>query len=519
MSEMRTYKKTAIVLSLVLALSLALSGCSDPGSKVTSPQNVNYFVKNNLEIIPVYEEFEDGSGDNIQISGLKDKAVEKKINEKINNAYIELRDNDELPPYRGIRQKVKEDYVMTSHYIYTIVGANVNNILSVYIMENISMENTEVDYYYYSDVRTVNLDLNTGEEIALKDVFCDDVDHEQFLNQCIEEVALATGDMEEGYYNGENSIKLTAPFEGINEDQKFYINEYDGSVQLILDYENPEVYCEYDSPVFFKADMGETSALGKRYYDEKNCLYEDETKVCVMLSRPFDTSQAIMEDKAVDIDVNAGNAQMTVYSTYYSDMPAGALKYAEGHVSPPAGKIESCAETLNNYREIYGEDEVYFDGMYRMDCSRFSDLTNVETHFYVNINTSAGSVLHRANDTVYSCFRGAEYQPLAVEDIFVSKEDAKKLVTEAFMKHYEDYLETEDGVELYADKAHMERFFNEAYEKINGFIVLGSFVIYSYDGWDLLLDKYFPVEDNWIYGSFCEMAEYEYLGVENLNIF
>ena len=87
------------------------------------------------------------------------------------------------------------------------------------------------------------------------------------------------------------------------------------------------------------------------------------------------------------------------------------------------------------------------------------------------------------------------------------------------MKHYEDYLETEDGVELYADKAHMERFFNEAYEKINGFIVLGSFVIYSYDGWDLLLDKYFPVEDNWIYGSFCEMAEYEYLGVENLNIF
>ena len=519
MSEMRNYRKTVIVLIAMLVLSVSVSGCSDAGKSITSPQKINYFVKNNMEVIPVYEEFENGSGDYIKVSGLKDKAVEKQVNEKLYAAYAELRDSEELPPYRGIKQKIKEDDVMISHYIYTMTGASVNNILSVYIMENVSMESPEGDYYYYSEARTVNLDLNTGEEIALKDVFCDDVDYEAFLNECIEKVSFATGDIEEGYYNGENSVKLTAPFQGINEDQKFYINEYDGSIQLILDHENPEVYCEYDSPVFFKADIGEASALGVRYYDEKNCLYEDDTKVYTMLSRPFDMSQAVTEDKTINIDSGRDHSQIFVYSMYYNNMPAGAMKYAEEHAKPPSAELASCAEALDGYDEIYGEENVYLDSMYRMDCSRFGELTNVETHFIATIQTSAGSLLYRANDDVYACFRGAEYEPLDVEDIFVKGVDVKTLVTDAFLRNYEEFLETEEYQSLYADKAYMEKFFDEAYELINGFAVLGSSVLFSYDGLEELVGEYFSAEESWKYSSFCEMTGYEYLGVENLTIF
>ncbi|MBQ4339646.1 MAG: hypothetical protein IJC41_01450 [Firmicutes bacterium] len=519
MSEMRIYRKTVITLILMLVLSVSVSGCSDAGKTITSPQKINYFVKNNIEVIPVYEEFENGSGDYIEVSGLKDKTVEKQVNEKLYAAYSKLRDSEELPPYRGIKQKIKEDYSITSHYIYALIGASVNNILSVYFMENVGMESPEGDYYSYSEASTVNLDLNTGEEIELKDVFCDDVDYEAFLNECVEEVSLATGDMEEGYYSGENSVKLTAPFQGINEDQKFYINEYDGSIQLILDHENPEVYCEYDSPVFFKADIGEASALGERYYDEGICLYEDETKVCVMLSRPFDMLQAVTEDKNVKIDGTRDHSGVFVYSTYYKNMPAGAMKYAEEHSNPPSDEIALCAEALNRYDEIYGEDEVSLDSMYRMDCSRFGELTNVETHFYANIQTSAGSMLYRANDDVYACFRGAEYEPLDVEDIFVKGVDVKTLVTDAFMKNYEEFLEAEEYQSLYADKAYMEKFFDEAYELINGFAVLGSSVLFSYDGLEELVGEYFSAEESWKYSSFCEMTGYEYLGVENLTIF
>lgn len=80
----------------------------------------------------------------LKISGLKDKDVENKINEKIKN-YV---------------SSINNGYEQTDIYSHTV--GNYNNILSISIQ------------YYNNDVymnEGINFDLNTGDEFKLEDVF------------------------------------------------------------------------------------------------------------------------------------------------------------------------------------------------------------------------------------------------------------------------------------------------------------------------------------------------------------
>ncbi len=222
-------RTTAIILCLALCLSLcfSLASCgqnqpaqapdtaqdsgdrsgddsgsgSQPamrnGGAVQSPQNVTYGVYNRL----VFEHYGDDSERPgcAYIYGLKDMDVEDKINQAIIDTYDELRASD-VPPYRGIRSYLgpepepeeMEWYNCGTYSMECNSYANFNNILSVGVFKSSTYKAPDGDdnLTYVSDMRTLNFDLNTGEQIALEDLFCDDVDGLAILSDYIGELIL-----------------------------------------------------------------------------------------------------------------------------------------------------------------------------------------------------------------------------------------------------------------------------------------------------------------------------------------
>ena len=77
---------------------------------ILSPIEIPYLVANPLEII--YNDQSEGSRDRtLFISGLEDRQVEDKINERLKTLYIEMKARD-LPPYRGIKSKIDRKSVV-----------------------------------------------------------------------------------------------------------------------------------------------------------------------------------------------------------------------------------------------------------------------------------------------------------------------------------------------------------------------------------------------------------------------
>lgn len=517
MSEMLHYSKRIIVPVLILLIAAAVSGCGGvAGGKINSPVQTDYLVENNIDFDYVTEEFENGSGEYLKISGLKDKETENSINDMIYAKYTELKESRELPPYRGIKQMVGEGEEPQSCYISADRTASVNNILSLCIYKSCFFSRDEGDEFFFSETETLNIDLNTGNEITLEEIFCDDVDYEEFLNRYIEEESFSGADTEQWYFEGESNLKLTAPFKGIRPEQKFYISEYDGNLQLVFDYETPEVYCENYSPVVFTVDMGDNSALSERFYDKGNCIYEDESLNYRILDRPFDTNEAV--EVYETIPVGDRGAAADIYAVYYKDMPEPAFKFTESLLKIDEDYLERYRNAVEDTALEYGMDSVPGYASCYINVNRSGNYTNIISEcsggIYLDDIMPYSESLSR-----YYCFRGGEDEPMKISDVFVKDCDIKESVINAFMNNYRDYTEEgyEDAVEI--DEETLRSYFEEVWEKINGFAVRDTCLTLSYDDLRSVTEAYFGGEDLWVYEMFCERAEYKYLGAENLNIF
>ncbi|WP_312653696.1 hypothetical protein [Proteiniclasticum sp.] len=253
-----------------------------PFRQVNGPVDLNFMTVNKLR--EHYEETSDSSGFRemrLTISGLLDTKIEAVINEQISALHEKVKGID-LPPYRGIRRRLSEKSKLIDQYLATGLSFNYNNIISVSASgSKVFVQNGTEPGEFVEYTEVLNLDLNTGKEIRLSDLFVNDADYKDALNNRIMFY------IEKEYSSDEYSDtfgypKLIAPFKGVTDNQKFMLSE--NAIILIIDHETPEFetglyYCRISIPF---NDVKEILAIGERFKSNVD-LYVDKKPVSKIL--------------------------------------------------------------------------------------------------------------------------------------------------------------------------------------------------------------------------------------------
>ena len=212
-------------------------------SKILSPVEIPILYENAIEIVNI----ENDNYVTFKINGLRDKDVENKINNSIDEMYQELIDISTLKkplPYRGLNNLLyKEGVVVENIYVNVTPAFNYNNILSVSGFVNLSYLTDTGEYKWLNHNMSLNFDLKTGKAIPITDLLTDDVDSIGILNDIIKDKidgAYGTDEFFESniFYYDQDYLSLVSPFKGIKEDQSYII--YPHGLQLIFDFKQPE---------------------------------------------------------------------------------------------------------------------------------------------------------------------------------------------------------------------------------------------------------------------------------------
>ncbi len=181
----------------------------------------------------------------IRISGLKDKTIEKKINDDIEKY------ENEFKNLVYERQK-EEGESYHDYYVKGEVKANFSNVLSIL------MSVCGYASYEYLGIKGLNYDLTTGNELKIEDIFLPSVDTDMYAEEKIYRWRMNRDSKE--------IPKETISFEGMTEDEimsyvmdihyrvdnfgeaKYigYVKKYKNSEkEFVFTPEQLEMYCKY----------------------------------------------------------------------------------------------------------------------------------------------------------------------------------------------------------------------------------------------------------------------------------
>lgn len=225
-----------LMIFLLFILLVTSAACSNTSVIEVEPydrtfaidENREYILVNPIEInsIPLLS-----NTDNIEISiyypeitGLKDINVENKINKIFKDraeAFLKPHDFD------------KESHGKIYRNMSFFVTANYNNVLSIRIDTYMNKPDS-----WQSSMDTVLLDLNTGDQLALADLFLDDSIYATVVYDYILSEIMRQDLVEDTLYR---------PLTSIEENQSFYIS--DNELIIFYQYDNP--YFRYGNPMFF----------------------------------------------------------------------------------------------------------------------------------------------------------------------------------------------------------------------------------------------------------------------------
>lgn len=222
-----------------------------PTGNVLSPDSLSTWTQNNITMIRSDEPIESVKGstkifqDTLQIDGLKNDAVEAKINKLISTkiqALTKYAEFKNLPVSQGFYAKYPKDTsTVKSIDIGTYEYFNYNNLLSLrfYVSVIISDKLPENTYADLAIWDAMTIDLNTGNEIHLSDLFINNFDFEKTLNTAILlDANSKTEDAEDSYFS---SYVYRGRFSGMRSDVGFFLTST--SLNLIFN----ATYSEFDN--------------------------------------------------------------------------------------------------------------------------------------------------------------------------------------------------------------------------------------------------------------------------------
>lgn len=275
--------------------------------EVPNPDAMPYLVNNNINTTQDYQD-----NDNLySFSGLLDKHIEKKINDEITRRHLSLKYSG-VPPYRGIKRSIIEDEIIGMPSISTYESFSAYNLLSLNISSyreyrNLkSNENPTVETY---SVDCYTVDLNTGKELKLRDLFADNVDYKALIDSYIQSSVNESSNFDDQYTFATQLVQIY-PFDGIKEDQKFLLSPYD--LQIIIDYDNPEFdtgFSFHMVTIPFKELEGYL-AIKERFYDDIPNLYETFEPTYSLIPYISNDSSAHREQKSYE------NVQVYYFHVY-----------------------------------------------------------------------------------------------------------------------------------------------------------------------------------------------------------
>ena len=157
-----------------------------------------------------------------EISGLKNKKIEEKINTEIKNYVEELKDNSEMI-----------DPEIENIYISADIMANFSNVLSISFYKVNFLKDNNIDSRYLG----LNFRLDTGEILEFKDLFTEDASMKSIISQSAykylafeyateaEEFDMFKDMNEFDYSKVENNVYKLMNAYNQNPDIEFYFNE------------------------------------------------------------------------------------------------------------------------------------------------------------------------------------------------------------------------------------------------------------------------------------------------------
>lgn len=405
------YIKIALISILIVPIMATMSSCSDgassSGKLINSPVVIPYLVKNPIEIVTTEKtDVPEFYKRTITISGLSDKKVEQSINEKLGIIYKQTLEGD-IPPYRGIRKMVTSSSKLTANTLDSNMSFNYNNVASITIYGNRTYDN----YNYVGLMNSYNVDLNTGLEITLKDIFADDVDYKKIINDIILEKIMKSNASEEDYFSMEGSgLKLVAPFKGISDDQKFFLMQ--GGLVLIFDYANPEFETGlYAATVLINfQEFGDSVAITERFYDPSINIFDgNKAPVFEFIS----SANLNWQQKQKSETIGKINTYQTI--SYSSDMPEQAIIMAESLYPIALSTFAELEALIDPAIDAYSSLEQY------VWASTYGQYTTVSKNTSMYYNN-----LWKTNTENY-CF-DANGKRVELADIFIQGFDYKARV-------------------------------------------------------------------------------------------
>lgn len=557
-------KKKALAFVLAFAMVLGLAACGSgsaaapkktikkaetvreittdwaEGKAVSKADSGYSIVENNIRTVSLEASGEIDSYNCLAISGLKDKTVEDKINAEIKAVYDELNiwDIDHLPPSYGIAV-IKDNYDF-DHPNYTSAyctsGYNNADIFSVRITAYASFfpkddSDDYNNYIYMTKSESMNYDLNTGKKIKLSDTVIDGLGLDYFNNKIKEALKKSEALEEESYSWGYDDIwfKQVGEFTGLTEDQQFWINDYDGSIELIFDYRQPWVRSSSnDSVQFFTVDIAGVSALGQRF-NNGTSIFEDETEVKKLIDNDdFDPYDRVEEYQGSGAETIKGTP-INIYHeySYYKSMPEEQIAYLKGDQAVTDEYIKNITSVYNNYTQGYKKQisgSVDISGY----ASKISKYTMVSNNIYASLYDNRDwQNLYSRESINYYIFEGDSTTPLAFEDLFKEGVDVRTAIidAQAALFNTAGYYNEPDVVakrEAVSEET-LRSFLSALYDAgFSASLSTNSFYLrYDEDDVRVLISEYMPeFESNiWAVTSGITTIPYRNIGCDKLAIF
>lgn len=377
----------------------------DPiGDTVTGPVDIPYVWNNPINIHNVIEEETASAYTNLSlIDGLKDSSVQIKVNTAIRNAVdrmISYADLNHLPPFRGIKTKIKDGAVLINRYVYTNVTYNSNNVLSLIIQGFLTFKNPDDSEVYLSLNDGLTFELVTGKQLHLSDVFTNEADISLLINNSLSKTFSRSNYSDEISGNGMYyySFTLVEPFKGIQADQSFYLGNQ--GLSLLFDYRTPG----------FDTDFA-TMSINVPYSDFMDKIGITErfsSNTDLYLSPIIDQQFLSLDDPFLIQNVEAvfvGNTPYKFLMRYHKNLTATLyvemsnmknkmmtdfLSYSSSHVIEEF-RGDVFTEKVGSYTCLFSDLSVYSSGDYLFEseqkCFDKSDNeVNVKEYFIEGFN-------------------------------------------------------------------------------------------------------------------------------------
>jgi len=342
---------------------------------------------NSVEISPVNVKGATISYEAFGFEGLKNKTVEALINQKIIDKMKSFSKYADITMYAnlpGFRDRYPGINNIRQILVYSRSSSCFNNILSIQFAATVLINAGNYDFIV---TEALNIDLNTGEELTLSDLFVNDSDYQSRLNELVLLKAQNNTEAQISISNeGTDQYRYLGGFTGIRGDVGFFLTT-DQTIVLLFNANYPEFFNGYGTSILSvsMSDLKDILALGQRFFHSDDSLFtnpEVSTFNNYLYESPYDFSiryeriHGIRVREAVSLYKGFSEPFKTLQLTLLEELKQKVNEITDPNVTSialsyrasPNGEYINVDGLLINY----GMAVIPLQGTYRADGSRLT---------------------------------------------------------------------------------------------------------------------------------------------------